>query len=230
MALPTIISRLSIPDAPLHPGIQMSAIIICFAYLAKGPQPGEYLVFSDSGEAQWFTLFRGARSIIKDTLMAQIRRERMTDSLGTPDSTGYERQLPPDFIDRFQRFHEFLSNAAVGEEAFQVPLDAMNLLKTTMVARYGLPVAWDEGDHKYSHVLFSWLYRISDDFLSTLAQKRPASLVIFSFYATLLRDYHPRWMMNDWPDHIEDGIRKYLHPRYKQWVENPEQSGEGSAV
>ncbi|KAF4550080.1 Hypothetical protein D9617_18g032710 [Elsinoe fawcettii] len=214
-----MISRVSNPDASSSPSVQMMAMLICFTYLAKGPKSGEYLMFSDDGEAEWYTLFRGARNIIQTSAFVKPKPQATTTPpMGqTPESIQGDTVLDPNFFDRFRRFQEFLSNAAAGEEAFEVPLHALNLLKSTMTARYGFPGNPDDDNH--SGVLFSWLYRMSDEFLSTLHQKRPASLVILSFYATLLRDYRPVWVMNDWPDHIKAGVSKYLHPRYQQWVE-----------
>lgn len=240
IALPTMISRLSDPNAQWNPSVQMSAVLICFCYLAKGPQPGEYLVFSDEGEAEWFSLFRGARSIIQASGFSRPRKQLAgqttsshttgetpaAQSCQTPDrsaTTPGGSAIPSgiDFLDRFHRFHDFLSSAAVEGAAFSVQLTALDFLKATVTARYGSAeeASAINSTNEYSHVIFSWLYRISDEFISTLHQKRPASLVIFSFYAVLLKDYKPSWLMHGWPEHILSGVSKHLHPRYQHWVE-----------
>ncbi|KAF7164529.1 hypothetical protein CNMCM5623_009026 [Aspergillus felis] len=58
--------------------IYMSATLICFAYFARGPRPGEFLIFSPTGQSEWLILLRGVRSILSS------HRERIFTGVLTP--------------------------------------------------------------------------------------------------------------------------------------------------
>ncbi|KAF5256944.1 hypothetical protein FOXYS1_12553, partial [Fusarium oxysporum] len=44
--------------------IYAGSVFVCFNIFARGPLPGEYLLFSESGPAIWFQLLKGVRSIL----------------------------------------------------------------------------------------------------------------------------------------------------------------------
>lgn len=60
----SVTSVLSVLNADNCQKVYMSAVMICFIYFGRGPRRGEYLIFSDSGPAEWLALMRGARLIV----------------------------------------------------------------------------------------------------------------------------------------------------------------------
>ncbi|KAL6236691.1 hypothetical protein BDW75DRAFT_206245, partial [Aspergillus navahoensis] len=60
--------------------IYIAAVMICFAYFARGPRDGDYLVFNAKGKSEWLVLLHGVRAIL-----AQKKEEIFTGVLTPPE-------------------------------------------------------------------------------------------------------------------------------------------------
>lgn len=56
LTLPQMVQSLPEVDDTTANTLYVAASLLCFYSLAKGPQPGQYLGFSDEGEAEWLWL------------------------------------------------------------------------------------------------------------------------------------------------------------------------------
>lgn len=142
----------------------------------------------------------------------------------------------PDYAPHFTKLRRFIETFAAEESSFQKYLTALNGLERIFDARYydrssrltipedhtpPPPSATPSADSP-STLLFSWLYLLSSDFIACLSQKRPIALVIFSYYAILIKDEAKYlWLLEGWGEHVMSGIWHFLHPEYRSWVEWP---------
>jgi len=66
VTLPQMIASLLQVDDSSANALFVASSLLCFYSLARGPQPGQYLAFSEEGEAEWLWLQHGARAIHRE--------------------------------------------------------------------------------------------------------------------------------------------------------------------
>jgi hypothetical protein len=79
-------------------------------------------------------------------------------------------------------------------------------------SRLSEPQLWPE--------IFGWLYTLPDLVLADAQQRRPTALVVFAYFAVLLKRLDAAWFIRGWPEHIINGIHSNLdeyHRGYVQW-------------
>lgn len=80
----SILSQFELNPENAQP-VYISAVLICIIYFARGPRPGEFIVFSDAGHAEWLVLLHGVRFILetqRDSIFTGVMAPRETDSDG----------------------------------------------------------------------------------------------------------------------------------------------------
>lgn len=110
----TVLSQLNSENCQL---IYMSAVMICLVYFGHGPRPGEYLVFSSQGQAEWLVLMRGVRSILAtnhDKIFSGVLTPQTDDSIQSvsPELQGELRQ----HHDRIVELKTFIEIQTAGPE------------------------------------------------------------------------------------------------------------------
>ncbi|CAI7622353.1 unnamed protein product [Penicillium palitans] len=201
--------------------IYMSTVLICFVYFAHGPKPGEYLVFSETGKAEWLVLMRGVRSILfssHDKIFTGVL-EIQTD----PAIQGVSPLLQ-DELDKHQShikaLQRFLETQAGGNSTSQIYIDALENLFEMFEEAYRYLSAGKDGVNLMAP-LFGWIYRRPDEFICLLEEKEPFALVILAYWCILLRFMRSSWLMIAWDRHVIAGIRQSLGTEFHQWIEWP---------
>ena len=69
--------------------------------------------------------------------------------------------------------------------------------------------------------VYSWLYRMDDNFVELLNQRCPLSLVIFAHFCVLLRVLHGCWWMKGWSTHLLQEIWDLLEAEHRNWIRWP---------
>jgi hypothetical protein len=70
-------------------------------------------------------------------------------------------------------------------------------------------------------VLIGWIYHQPQGFVHLFEQKDPQALVIFAYWAVLLKWMESSWFMEGWAKHVLTGISGSLHIVYRPWIEWP---------
>ncbi|CAG8194543.1 unnamed protein product [Penicillium olsonii] len=199
--------------------IYMSAVLICFVYFAHGPRPGEYLVFSETGKAEWLVLMRGVRSI----LMSHHNRI-FTGVLEIQDDPSVQ-DVSPSLRDELRQ-HEARMNdvrvwieAQIGEQA-GIYTSALENLAEMYEASYRMCSAGKGGIGVMSHSI-GWIYRRPEEFVCLLEGRDPFALIILAYWCVLLKLMGSSWMMVGWDRHVIGGIQSCLSTEYHQWIEWP---------
>ena len=70
-------------------------------------------------------------------------------------------------------------------------------------------------------LVFVWLYRLSDEFVLCLQQRKPIALVILAHIVVLLNDLSSFWWIGGWIDHIMSEVYAALTEEYRTWMRWP---------
>lgn len=68
-------------DSGICQVVYMSAVLICFVYIGRGPQPGEYLVFSEAGRSEFVVLHEVQESDSSLTVSGNLRKQNKSTEL-----------------------------------------------------------------------------------------------------------------------------------------------------
>lgn len=204
--------------------IYIAAIMICFAYFARGPRDGEYLVFNANGKSEWLVLLHGVRSIL-----AQKREEVFTGVLEphneSPDvdidmrAPGLDEELSR-HIQRLQEVREMANpETERNREVYVGVVD--NLVECFEEAYRRRRTGYHPTD--LMPYAMGWTFRLPDMMITKLEEKEPIALIILAHWAILLRYMRGCWFMERWDQHIVLGIKACLPEAYHAWVEWPEE-------
>jgi hypothetical protein len=190
----------------------LSVQLICFVGWARGPQLGEYLAFGSHGRSDWLVMFRGVRStregaekVSFDKTLAPALRRQNRPLPPTDQPFEYEHQL--------QELRDHVSAVSAPAERDD-NLQAVDVLLGCFENRYG-------GSDSEYHVVFAWLYRMSDEFLEQLQQRRPIPLIIYAHFVVLMHDMERFWYMRGWTHHVMSGILEALPVEDRPWMRWP---------
>jgi hypothetical protein len=212
LALTSLTNALTNINASNSEAVLLSVQLVCFVTWARGPQPGEYLAFSDHGKSDWLVMFRGIRTTLEST-----GQRSFSERDGAPARTR-TRPLPPmeeplGYILQLSELREHVSAISLASES-EDNVRSVDILQECYSNRYG------GVDGEY-HVVFAWLYRMSEDFLERLQQRDPLPLVIYAHFVVLLHDMERFWYMKGWTHHIMKGIYEALNSGDVPWIRWP---------
>lgn len=234
IALGHLIPSLTFLNPTTFHALYAASSFMCFCALGRGPQQGDYLAFSASGQAEWLTLLHGVRSIVEskdqmsiDLDTASVSRPIEENRTARPEAAS---QSPVLFME---------STPMTG--VFSIPLDQIRYLIFNELEQSDLRYAayWkvyrdlvsvfqSVKSQSYSRgekfpFIFGWLYRLPNVFTADLQKQRPLSLVIYAFFIVLLKDISSYWFIEGWPGHIMTGICHSLDEEHRPWIQWPQQ-------
>ncbi|KAJ5098761.1 hypothetical protein N7532_005762 [Penicillium argentinense] len=200
--------------------IYMSATLICFIYFGRGPRPGEYLIFSDAGPAEWLVLMQGVKLTLSSyqwKVFTGILEPKPEEPLpGIEPSTRIEMH---EHIVHVQAV-ESLITEEIPEEDRSPYTSAINGMYDIMEQIYQRRSAQLSGV-TYMHLVIGWLYRLQDRFVVLLEQKESRALALLAHWAVMIQFMEKTWFMKGWAEHVLSGISVYLQPEYRPWIEWP---------
>ncbi|KAL3476041.1 putative Zn(II)2Cys6 transcription factor [Aspergillus californicus] len=201
--------------------IYMSAVMICFAYFARGPREGEYLVFNARGKSEWLVLLHGVRSIL-----AQEREAIFTGVLTPkePDSVGRATCDISDELDEHLTRLREIQNLIMAH--VQGPDERDLYIRTVDDLTDSFEQAYERRKHgchgtELMPATIGWTFRLLDPMIDRLEAREPVALVILAHWAILLRYMREVWFMRGWDGHIIRGIRACLPSEFQAWIEWP---------
>ncbi|KAL4996467.1 hypothetical protein BDV10DRAFT_172192 [Aspergillus recurvatus] len=212
--------------------VYTGAVLIFTCSMGRGPQPGEYLGFREDGAAGCLSLFTGVRSILdicSNVLSLDVSSSHAWDAPEISPQQPHEGSAPIPAgtgaieVDPLEQLRILLNKKYPSE--LSVHLDysrVLDGLKQTYGIVHPPPDSPLERLALFPHV-FGWLYRSPDSFLSDLQQRKPLALVIFAFFAVLLKALNVAWFIRGWPEHILDGCWRHLDGYHRQFLSLPMQ-------
>lgn len=225
--------------------LYVSSMLVCFCTFAKGPSEGDFLMFTSGGgdePATWLQLIRGVRIIIEtmgspfvfdpDGPLRSLVWKRPDEDLEADreeERRERGRQHRPDWrgpVDRL-RMHicSLMDPAGLDEplkEVCRQSLSALEAIVPACEAMWGrTPDEPLERDQETS--VYGWLYRLDKDYTRFLQRKEQIALVVFAYFALLLKELEVYWFMEGWAEHIIMGVDQFLDEEHKRWLDWPKE-------
>lgn len=200
----------------------VSAILVCMHLLARGPMPGEYLAFSDEDSTTlWMGLLRGVKRIkaaFPDVPMEFSKSATElppTQEVATVVATDLPRVQWKDPLRDLQCFIA----SHVEPNTREMYNTAVTSLIGSFQATYGNDESGSFDGDSLQKIVFRWLYILDDRMVEKLQQKDPHALIMFGYFAVLLRvpELMGVWFMQGWSHHILRGIYTLLEEQYRRW-------------
>lgn len=215
-------------DAQNCHAVYTAAVFACINTFARGPQPGDYLLFSENGAPEWLPLLRGVRTLIdmigEHTVASGPQGDRPVDlspKASEPGTTAFSlRCTRLEWTGQFERLSEMV-NVSAGTTDAAVNAKALEQLRMCYWATYGGADGEYQGDANHQN-LFIWPYQLEDEFTDALQGRDQAALVILAHFAVLLKVFgFSIWFLQGWSEHLLDGAQKFLDEHHRAWVKWP---------
>ncbi|KAF5012636.1 hypothetical protein FDECE_1328 [Fusarium decemcellulare] len=210
--------------------IHASAVLISLHNLARGPQPGQYIGFSDHGGPTFMTFIRGMKLIREhanydndDTDAIEAER---TDSEGV---LGAQEILPCQRTEHETQLH-ILRDSIKGNQNLTEPdvkdsyltvVDQLEPFLESVYNKKDVSTNRQRSDPGAYQPL-GWLYRAPELYLDYLERKENLALVIFAYFALILKKLGFDWPLEGWPEHIMSGIWNSIHPTHRELIQWPQ--------
>ncbi|KAE8154273.1 hypothetical protein BDV25DRAFT_115551, partial [Aspergillus avenaceus] len=213
----TVLSRIDSDNCQL---VYMSAVLICLVYFGHGPRPGEYLVFSDAGSAEWLVLMRGVRSILVS------RHSEIFSGILKPEPDESIEGVSPDLQDELCQHQARIVALQASVESLPPSaekdsyLHAIRTLPGTFEELYTMRSA-GKGGTALLPMVIGWIYRMPESFIVLLEHKDPYALMILAHWVIVLKYMNSSWMFIGWDKHVISGIRASLATELHEWIEWP---------
>jgi len=226
--------------------LYVSSMLVCFCTFAKGPRPDDFLMFTAGGDdspATWLQLVRGVRIIIETMGSPFIFNENgplraMTKGREGDDQWQHDREAEkrersrqhrPDWrapVDRLRLHICSLMDPAGRDELLidvcRESLSALEAIRPACEAMWGrTPDEPLEPDQETS--VYGWLYRLGNEYIQYLQRKEQIALVVYGYFALLLKELEVYWFMEGWAEHIIVGIDQFLDEEHRAWLQWPKE-------
>jgi hypothetical protein len=179
IALPSITFELGNLNAENCHAVSMGVQLICCICWARGPQPGEYLAFGETGRSEWLIMFRGIRTT-REILSTEYLRVTVPER-----PLRFERE-PPQFEKAITELRDWVQHVSSTESERDENLENIDLLMVCFRSRY-------HGRESELLLVFAWLYKSSEQFLLRLQNYDPVPLIVYAYFIVLLGDMERLW-------------------------------------
>lgn len=184
--------------------------------MAVGPKKGDFLLFSDTGMAEWRMLFKGVRCIIEanpwiinSSELAPMFEVSIRQLASTPSNNPHLLAL-----------HDNIVATVTDKGKLGIYLEAVSGLQKVFPME---PPEGNRGAPNTSQQAFTWLYKVEDSFVECLQRREPVALVVLAYFCVLLNDMGSTWWVAGWVDHLMSEIHDSLHGEHKMWLRWPVQ-------
>ncbi|KAK4496409.1 hypothetical protein PRZ48_012389 [Zasmidium cellare] len=210
-------------DASSNAGaLWVASMMLCFCSFGKGPQPGQYLIYSETREPEWLGLLQGVKTIMETSPDAISSVVPKTDKpAADPTEPMSPEQVVPGLGKALDDLRTSVDAFRAEDPSFEKYLHPLDELRKCFGTAFERRI--ESNTIKIcSQMVFAWLYRLEEHYLATLQAKRPMALVILAHYLVLLSQLEGYWYIHGWVPHIMEAIKRHLHPAYQQWLQWPQ--------
>ncbi|KAF4546560.1 C6 finger domain-containing protein [Lasiodiplodia theobromae] len=204
--------------------IYVSAVLVCFYVFAKGPSPGDFLVFGEHGPSEWLPLLKGVRCII-ELFGHDVLWTGPLAAMGSGPRTASQpiavkfRKPRVDWERPFDDLRQLV--ALSGHPDAQTYMNALEGLAQCYEGVFGKGPDAEYNGTTANQVHLGWLYRMEEQFVVCLHQKHPLALIILAYFSPLLKSMEPLWFMEGWAEHLIAGVHGFVDQSLWNWLQWP---------
>jgi hypothetical protein len=197
--------------------LYMFASNCCAFTLAQGPKPGDFMLFSDHGIAEWLSLFRGIRPMI-ELHLDTLRTGPLAPMIELGTAIAMKQYTSISTLPPLTALKELIQHSSYDDETVRILLDAFAIMVPIF------PTMDSTGSRSSTvtiHHLGVWLYRVSGEYVELLQQKQPAALAIMAHFCVLLHQCTTSWLSEGWVEHVMQGVYNSLPRTHRLWIQWP---------
>lgn len=221
-AIGGMVGTLSTKSSGAAGPLWVASMMLCFCSFGKGPQPGQYLVYSEGRQPEWLGLLQGVKAI------GSTCQDAISSIIPKVDSSAADRtepmspeQVVPGLSKALEDLRSSVDAFRAEDLFFETYLQPLDELRSCFGSAFERRIE-SNSIKVCSPMIFAWLYRLEEGYLATLQAKRPMALVILAHYLVLLSQLEGYWYIHGWVPHIMDAIKRQMHPVYQQWLHWPQ--------
>lgn len=164
----------------------------------------------------WLALFRGVRTVLESN-NGSIYRSPISFLFSSHEVNRIwqSKQLNLEPLIEFQNF----INASVSEDeqTRQLLLGVFHEIRRALYFYIGE----EYDDESKIRSLFTWMYRLPDEFLTLLRNNNSKALCVLAFFCVLLHRLEYMWWAQGWGTHLIDRIYTVLDEVHRFWIKWP---------
>jgi len=196
-------------------GLYTFSILVAVYTLASPQKLEDFLLVGETGIAPWLSMLRGNRAIMESSGTAL-----MSGPLGLMIENGIRKaQLRESCMNQTSAEEEqlnilqyLIAGTIPDLETFNTYAQAIEELRKSF-AVYNI--------HQYNHGatdVFTWVDRVSEEYLLLLRKGTQESLCIFAFFCVLFHQINSIWWGEGWSTHLMAQISLLLDEEHRQWI------------
>ncbi|OJD37393.1 c6 zinc finger protein [Diplodia corticola] len=180
------------------------SMLSCMYKLAKGPNAGDFLAFSEPGHEppEWLIYYKGYHSFMVLGIDA-MRRGPLAEMIenGTTKTRRFfastEESIDPEPVAELRSLCEGVLGTDKAKHAtYRAAIDNLSRCFSIMLG----------GNHGGEFNIFVWALNIPQDFIPCIQQREPMALVVFAYFVALLNELSGWWVLDGWVNHLMAGI------------------------
>lgn len=199
------------------------AVFSCLYSFAQGPRPGEFLLFSDNGTAEWLSLFRGIVRIAQ-SWQGYMESSPLGPIIGSEarELNKYRKSPPEEEPIAIRDLKALLVDTEFNNPDLDGYLTTLSVLSSAYAAVFD-----EEGTPRsaVNSIGMLALFRVSESeiFATGLQQRQPIALVIFAYFVVLVKQLDFNWMTDGWVNHLMTEVHRSLTPPSRRLIAWPMQ-------
>lgn len=212
MAAP-LLSDISTTDA-----IPMYCFSIMTLFIAFASLRDEDDFASDANDIfpSWLALFRGVRTVLESNNRAIYSSS--ISFLFYSSEVNQLWQIKQSDLEALLEFQGYLnSRTSEDVQTRKILLDTFQDLRRAFYFFYGEEL----GNEAKIRGLYTWMYKIPDEFLSLLRNRNHKALCILAFVCVLIHRLEYNWWFQGWGVHLIDRIYGALDEVHRFWIKWP---------
>ncbi|KAJ8066607.1 hypothetical protein OCU04_005654 [Sclerotinia nivalis] len=174
----------------------------------------DFLLVGENDVSDWVTLLRGVRAITdhapetiyNGSLRPMFSAGARRDQLRNDPSTHPPKQ---DLVD----LSDFLTASIADPHDLETYIQSINELQKSFTV-----LSKVSRDNYESADLFIWPYRVSDHYLSLLRQRTAPALIIYAYFAVLMKYLDTHWWIKGWSEYLIAQIYGLLDEEHRIWI------------
>jgi hypothetical protein len=200
-----------------HTELYLFSVLACFFALARPRDKDSFLLEPGTGLAEWLFMFRGTRIVIESSNPAKLHSGPLgpmfvMGARRAQSQTSSSEQLDHPLRDLQTLFAETTTDVDM--------LSTYNFCVEELLKSFN--VIYDQDPKLYDVTdVFIWLYRVPNEYLGFLHERKPEALSIFAYFCVLLKQLNARWWLEGWSIHLISQIYAALDEEHRLWISWP---------
>ncbi|KAK1853984.1 C6 finger domain-containing protein [Colletotrichum chrysophilum] len=208
--------------------LYIASTLVCSYSFAQRPSPGHLLIISDGAEVAWFELLRGVRMVVETIGFHAI----FAGVLG-PMPTEQPEEEPPaekmterlvEWEPAVRRISDLI--AVTNDQNSRIYEKVVTDLSECFAKTFGTAQKPRHAFDGKMEIIIAWVYRMEDEFVECLKEKKHVALLILAHFVVLLKTLDWLWYMDGWASHILHGVALYLGPEFADFLRWPREETE----